>query len=352
MSMMPMDNDPTGGLLGGLPFNKGYMDSPLFHLGMGLLSVPSQSLNPEAVSWGPGLARGMQSMQQHQMNSGLLAEKQARTQLHRDKIEAAQREAQQEAEERARRAQALEAAVAKLSPEEQERARGLLGFDPEGGKEYVRGLLNPEGPGSMFDLWLESPEKAAQLLAAQEKIKGQFNSQAPRVSIKLPDTEKPVGEKARDYVMPDGTIPSPLMSVRQIVGAGGKVLSARDKEQRKIAAQTEAKEREYERRVNEAQDRYTTAKRNFESNPGATTKRALDQAAFNLDLAKGQQANIAGEPSDFVSRGQNTPGAFGLLFDSLVDEWTKGKEKPLDLGTVPLPGPGGRVKAGDLIKGM
>lgn len=352
MSMMPMDNDPTGGLLSGLSFNKNYADSPLFHLGMGLLSVPGRSLDPGAVSWGPGLARGMQSLQQHKMSSGLLAEKQARTKLMQDKAEAERRKLEEAEAQRRAQEQAIQAQVAALPPEEQRKVRGLLDVDPDAGVEYLSNLIAPSGPENMFDLMMGSPDKWAEMVALKAKIEGENNPRGTNVTVRIPDTEKPVGKDAREYALPDGTTPNPMMSVSQITAAGGRVLSAKEKSQRKIKADIAAKEEEYARRVDEAQAAYNSAVASFKAAPGASTKRTLDEAAHNLRLTKGQQANISGEPSDFVSRGMTTPGATGLLADELIDRLMGRGKAPLDLGTVDLPGPGGRVKASDLIPGM
>jgi hypothetical protein len=106
-----------------------------------------------------------------------------------------------------------------------------------------------------------------------------------------------------------------MMSIREIIEAGGRLMSDAEKSQRKIAADISAKEKEFGRRVAGAKIAYDAAVKEFELTPSADSKRRLDEAAHELRLARGQQANIMGEPSDFVSRGMTIPGAGGLLSD-------------------------------------
>ena len=293
--------------------------NPWTAIGAGLLSTSGHT-DPSKATFGAGLSAGLNNLAQFDqmgLREGLLAEQ---IRASRSEEEMRRQQMEQQAQSVAQKQQAMQGLLGAMQTgnvQEMAKYRSLLGDIP-GGIE----MLNPQqekAPTSVQEYqYAVQNDGFSGTYSDWIKAKAEAGRTSVSTTVRLPDVEKPVGDKANEYTMPDGSTPNPLMSVREIVGAGGKVLSDAEKKARGVKADIAAKEGEYTRRVAEAEQVYKAAKMAWDSSKTPANKRALDEAAFNLNAAKAQKANIAGEPSDSVMRGQETPGAINLGIDQLL----------------------------------
>jgi hypothetical protein len=220
------------------------MSNPLFHIGLGLMSVPNQSDRPGAVSWGPGIQRGLLGYQQSLLYQDEEEERRQRQELQQQKLAFEMQRQQAAQQQAAQRQEMVERLAAAAPPDMQDAIR----LNPEA---YVKGLLEPQeqaGPAG-FKAWLQTNPGGTyeQFL----RMKAAIDPASRATQINLPPGPQfrslPGGGTA--YVSPTGDPNKPYQVVPVIEG------SPQETPEQKQARQDAAADRAAQRQVQTAADK-------------------------------------------------------------------------------------------------
>lgn len=245
-----------------------YMSNPLFHLGLGLMSVPNRSLNPRDVSWGPGVNRGMLGYQHSLLYQDELEESrarreiaEARSQLERDKLA----QAQQRRDMAVRMAQGLGTPEGAMLAE----MAKVPGQSDDVLKRIMEVAQPPAGPENAFDLYMSDPAAAVKLWEAQHAAK-------PPAGTSVKIVNAPTGYS---YVDPD----DPGKGVRALPGgpADPAVIGAQATARTTAAEQSRLNtaKSELPKAVKTYEDAFTNPKAGI---PGTTEYKLANDAKKNL----------------------------------------------------------------------
>ena len=197
---------------------------------------------------------------------------------------------------------------------------GLVQMNATGGPSMVEGMATPQ----LKQVW--DPETQTAIYAPASEALGQM-APPPSALVNIEgDKEKPLGESAPKWRMPDGTQPPAGLTASQAIALGATPLGPGE-----IAAQTEKGRFEQVQKqgvgmMEDAIGAYEQAYRTWNENKTPENKRAMSEAAKAAMLARQYAWNQGRELGGPTQRALEPPGPlrrkYEEMFEQAVDWFT------------------------------